>query len=143
MKNIFAATTALVLAACGGASSGTESTTPNATVTSAEMPASAAATTQATTTEAQPDTSAAIDPARVEHGRERFERICGLCHEDGDAPPLRGLSISEAQVRTIVRQGKDHMRPISEARLNNADLDDVLAYLKTLGTIAAAAPSSN
>lgn len=131
---------AAALVACGGSQSA--STTPSAEpMTQAEV----VPVEQAPAAEPQTPSNALtgiIDPARVEHGQARFERVCGLCHEDGDAPQLRGMRLSEQQLRTIVREGHGHMRPISTSRLNDADLDDVVAYLKTIETIVAPAAAN-
>jgi mono/diheme cytochrome c family protein len=71
-------------------------------------------------------------------GQASFNRVCGRCHPHGRADVGRrliGLGWPEARVRTQVRHGRGTMRPISTARLSDADLADVIVYLRSIGTV--------
>lgn len=81
---------------------------------------------------------AAATPEIIAAGGERFEAVCGLCHPGGDeddGPSLRNIHWDVERVRTQVRNGSDHMRPVSTARMSDADLEKVFAWLRTIGTI--------
>ncbi len=65
-------------------------------------------------------------------GRTVFTRVCGRCHEDGESDgPAPNRNLEEARMRTIVRQGDGRMRAIPTSRLSDADLNAVIAYLRT------------
>lgn len=72
----------------------------------------------------------------ITQGRAVFARVCGRCHEDGDANgPNPGLGMPEAQMRTLVRTGDTRMRAIPASRLSDADLTLVMAYLRSIRAI--------
>jgi len=97
-----------------------------------------------------------VAAAGVPHGKQVFELYCGYCHavattksQYGGAPGLKGLfsmpphrlrdgsllDPTEPQIRQLVVQGNlrtgGGMRPIGSF-LSSAELDDLIAYMKTL-----------
>lgn len=92
------------------------------------------ATTTPPTTTTTSTTTAGGDP--VVRGRAVFQRVCGRCHEDGeDEGPVPNLRWAEARMRTLVRTGNRRMRAIPAARLSDADLALVVAYLRSTHAI--------
>ncbi len=72
----------------------------------------------------------------VRRGRDRYFVVCGPCHEhDQLAPPLFDLGWSAAEVRHQIREGNALMPPIRPARLTDADIETLLSYLVTIGTV--------
>jgi mono/diheme cytochrome c family protein len=82
-----------------------------------------------------------------QRGQELFDLHCALCHE-GPTPDLKkqpprlegwfgakqlpsGAPATEAQVRKTIVEGLRTM-PAFDKRLNEQDLDDLIAYLRTL-----------
>ncbi len=70
----------------------------------------------------------------VAHGQERFQAVCAPCHED-NAPRLPNLGWPAARVRRQIREGNDEMRPVRVARLSDADMESVLAYLQSVHAV--------
>ncbi len=76
--------------------------------------------------------------ARLARGRAAFDHVCGRCHPHGNADVGRrliGLGWSEDRVRTQVRRGRGTMRAISPSRMSDQALDDVMVYLRSIGTV--------
>jgi mono/diheme cytochrome c family protein len=74
----------------------------------------------------------------VAQGRAAFQRVCNRCHPNGEediGPRLINLGWSEARVRRQVRSGHGRMRAISVRRLPDPELDALIAYLRTIGTV--------
>ena len=82
------------------------------------------------------------DPVRAHAGREIFEKNCLQCHSvyEGQysfGPNLFGELKKPAakktvgEIRTIVKNGKGKMPPFGE-RLTSSDVDDLIAYIRTL-----------
>jgi mono/diheme cytochrome c family protein len=113
---------ALALTACGG---GGGTTTGEGTGT----------TTGAETTYAGP-----IGSTDTAHGETRFNAVCASCHNNG-APQLANIGWTPEHMRQQIREGSAQMPAIHEARLSAPDLEAVLAYLQTIGAIAADAPA--
>jgi mono/diheme cytochrome c family protein len=66
------------------------------------------------------------------HGAEVFEEHCDICHPsagEGVGPSLLGKPASAAHIRKQVREGSARMVSFSEQRLNQRDLNAVIAYL--------------
>jgi mono/diheme cytochrome c family protein len=66
------------------------------------------------------------------HGAEVFEEHCDKCHPsagEGVGPSLLGKPASAAHIRKQVREGSARMISFSEQRLNQSDLNAVIAYL--------------
>jgi len=106
-----------------------------ATTTAAAEPAAVtpAAATTAATTATHPAAGGAQAVAR---GRAVLTRACGNCHEPGDSDgPSAGKNWAEDRMRAQVRQGAGRMRAIPAARLNDADLDALVAYLRSIHAV--------
>jgi mono/diheme cytochrome c family protein len=79
-------------------------------------------------------------PQAVANGRRTFNQSCASCHDTlgtttKSGPALKDyyrhqLRPADATVRTIIQQGKGRMPPFST--LNQLQIDDLVAYLKTL-----------
>ena len=73
-----------------------------------------------------------------ERGRTRFEVVCAPCHvlhENPDAPELTALGWSPADVRHQIREGSALMPAIPERRLDEGDLEHLLAYLESVEVV--------
>jgi mono/diheme cytochrome c family protein len=96
-------------------------------------------TTTDTDTTTGGDTSAQyagpIGSTDVAQGEARYNAVCASCHNNG-APPVANLGWTTAHLRQQIREGSANMPAIHEARLSDADLEAVLAYLNTIGTVA-------
>ena len=72
------------------------------------------------------------------HGKEVFANFCDDCHPDGAAdvgPSLIEHAHTPAKIRQQIREGSGKMRPFSEKRLSNDDMEALLAYLATLNAV--------
>ncbi len=76
---------------------------------------------------------------RADLGESLFEETCGgaRCHT-GLGPDLDGLGVTPGQVRAQVRQGPGKMPSFDTSELSDENLEHILAYLGTLGTIRGA-----
>jgi len=91
--------------------------------------------------------TASSPSASAERGQELFDLHCALCHE-GPTPELKkqpprlenlfvakqlpsGAPATDAQVRKTIVEGLGTM-PAFDKRLNEQELDDLVAYLHTL-----------
>jgi len=91
--------------------------------------------------------SGAKDSAAVKRGQEVFQQKCGICHFDtSDAkkigPGLKGLNkrgtfsvngnkVTDENLKTWIENGDSLMPPFKDA-LEEAQIKDVIAYVKTL-----------
>jgi mono/diheme cytochrome c family protein len=85
-----------------------------------------------------------VQSTDVATGQARFDAICGACHPGGNediGPTIRGIGWAAGRVRQQARQGRGRMRPVNATRLSNEDLESVLAFLQTIGTVQADAPA--
>lgn len=76
--------------------------------------------------------------AMVRRGRSRFNSVCGTCHPGGNediGPRIRGVGFSVSRMRRQIRSGSGRMRPIGPGRVSEADLDNLMAYLSTMGSV--------
>ncbi len=84
-------------------------------------------------------TSPRAAEAQTPHpGQAPFNRTCGRCHPDGNedtGPEIRNKNLTEARMREIIRTGTRRMRPISPTKLPDANLDAVIAYLRTMNAV--------
>lgn len=71
----------------------------------------------------------------VAHGKELFDDNCSDCHVDGNGPNLPENPHTPAQLRQQIREGSGKMRPFSEARLKNEDMESILAYLASVNAV--------
>lgn len=91
-------------------------------------------------------TSAGCRHPSVEIGKLLFNRHCARCHtyrsiQASPAPDLtdyfaRNPQPTYRQTRTIIRNGKRPMPPFG-GQLSSRDIDDVIAYIKTLASSVA------
>ena len=88
-----------------------------------------------------------LKAAAAARGKEVFDKKCGLCHfADSDAkkigPGLKGISkrgtftvnnnkVTEESLKTWIENGDSLMPPFKET-LEEAQIKDVVAYVKTL-----------
>ena len=138
----------LSLAACGD---NTVTTAPaqaaasaTAAVTVTLAPTTAAASTTAAATKAPAAPTAPLptqsDP-KAEAGRLVFAKTCAGCHlgqgtQAGRAPQLSVSqnAINPDFVRNQVRKGKAPMPAFDQSRISDADLENIIAYLKAIHT---------
>lgn len=76
-----------------------------------------------------------LDSAAELNGRRVFMAHCQACHEGGAgglAPALNNKPLPAWLIRFQVRNGLGAMPGFSEAEISDAELNDVVAYLKTL-----------
>ena len=74
----------------------------------------------------------------VEHGKEKFDDLCGDCHPDGgsaDGPSLIATPHSAPHVRKQIREGSGKMRPFPERRLKNDDMEAIIAWLASVNAV--------
>lgn len=74
----------------------------------------------------------------VEHGKEVFASFCDDCHPDGGedvGPSLIADPHTPPRLRQQIREGSGKMRPFSEKRLSNDDMEAVLAYLASINAV--------
>lgn len=76
----------------------------------------------------------------LEVGRRKFNRVCSECHGTGIGPMLNGRRRSAERVREIVRRGGGDMRPISQRRVSDEDLESVIVFLTTIRAVADVRP---
>jgi mono/diheme cytochrome c family protein len=72
------------------------------------------------------------------HGKEVFDNFCGDCHPDGGedvGPSLIATPHTPAKLRQQIREGGGKMRPFSEKRLSNEDMESVLAWLASVNAV--------
>lgn len=74
----------------------------------------------------------------VAHGQARYDAVCGSCHNNG-APPVANLGWTPDRMRQQIREGSGSMPAISETRLNPEDMEAVLAYMQTIGSVTGGA----
>jgi mono/diheme cytochrome c family protein len=69
-------------------------------------------------------------------GLAAYDRVCHTCHGPegrGDAAPrLVPFDRSIEELQAVVRDGRGQMPPISEKRLTNEELVQIVEYLKSL-----------
>jgi mono/diheme cytochrome c family protein len=104
----------------------------------AERAGSAAPAPKPAPPAAAPSSAAAAAPstATAHPGKVPYDRVCGVCHGPngrGDAAPrLVPFGQDYQEVLGIVREGYHEMPPISERRLSDDELQQIVTYLKSL-----------
>ncbi|MHB1134231.1 MAG: c-type cytochrome [Chloroflexota bacterium] len=88
-------------------------------------------------TTAKPAASPAASPAggAAANGQAVFTTNCNGCHPgggQGTGPSIKNSPLTEAQIKTQVRNGKGQMPPFSAAQIPDPQLDALAAYVKTL-----------
>ena len=79
-----------------------------------------------------------IGSTDVARGQEVFVEFCEGCHpggQEGDGPKIAGLSESASQLRFKVRAGGDDMPAFEPSKISDADLEALVAYSVTIGTV--------
>lgn len=112
---------ALVIAGCGGSAEGAEEP--------GDEPTAGGDISQY---------AGAIASTDVDRGKEVFDLLCGDCHPGGEGdvgPSLIADPHSPARLRQQIREGSGKMRPFSENRLSNEDMESVLAYLASIHAV--------
>lgn len=107
----------LTVAACGGGSGGSTTTTTT------------------TTGGGESQYAGPIGSTDVAQGEARYNAICASCHNNG-APAVANIGWTTEHMRRQIREGSANMPAIHENRLSAADLESMLAYLNTIGSIA-------
>jgi mono/diheme cytochrome c family protein len=78
----------------------------------------------------------------VEAGRQAFEQHCNGCHPGGAqgyGPAVTGLNWDPGHMRQQIREGSGRMPAIGPDALPSEQLEALLAYLQTTGSVAAEA----
>lgn len=119
----------LAMAACGGGGGGGGTTTSDTTDTSGGDTSSQYA--------------GPIGSTDVTQGEARYNAVCASCHNNG-APAVANIGWTVERLRQQIREGSANMPAIRASRLSDADMEAVLAYMQTIGSVAAdgAAPAS-
>lgn len=133
-------------AAAATATTATSEPAASTATTTATAPAAPATATATTTASAPAATTATTAPAPtppaaggaqlVARGRAVHNRVCATCHEPGEHEgPNPGLNWAEDRMRRQIRQGGGRMRAIAATRLNDADLDALIAFYRSNRTV--------
>ena len=97
--------------------------------------ATAAAAKEQSTNIASAATSPTLE-GEARRGHSLFDHNCAHCHGDdarGDeGPSLYDLNKTDARIARIVREGIKGEMPKFGAKLNDADIQALIAYLRTL-----------
>ena len=76
--------------------------------------------------------------AQAAEGVPQFNRACGRCHPHGDedtGPAIHDKNLSVEAMTKAIRQGTKRMRAITPTKLTDADLEHVMAYLRTIHAV--------
>ncbi len=99
------------------------------------QPAMAAAS-QKHSTNIVSETASPILEREAERGHSLFDHNCAHCHAEdarGDeGPSLYDLKKTDARITRIVKEGIKGEMPKFGAKLNDADIQALIAYLRTL-----------
>lgn len=71
-------------------------------------------------------------------GVAQFNKACGRCHPNGGedtGPDLHNLNKTEDEMTKIIRGGQKRMRPVTPAKLSNADLTKVMVFLRSIHAV--------
>ena len=74
----------------------------------------------------------------TEKGAEVYASFCDDCHPDGEedvGPSLIDHPHTPAMLRQQIREGSGRMRPFSEGRISDEDLEALLAYLASINAV--------
>jgi mono/diheme cytochrome c family protein len=78
----------------------------------------------------------AASDTTAEQGHRLFDRNCAHCHGDdarGDeGPTLYNLALSDARIAKRIREGIKGEMPKFGSKFNDADIQALIAYLRTL-----------
>jgi mono/diheme cytochrome c family protein len=112
----------LTVAACGGGGGSTTTSGGGDTTTGGG--------------EASSQYAGPIGSTDTAQGEARYNAVCASCHNNG-APAVANIGWTTEHLRRQIREGSANMPAIHTARLSDADLEAVLAYLQTIGAVAA------
>lgn len=112
----------LAVVACGGGGGGSTTSGDGTTTTGGDTAASQYA--------------GPIGSTDVAQGEARYNAVCASCHNNG-APPVANIGWTTERLRQQIREGSPNMPAIRAARLSDADMEAVLAYMNTIGAVAA------
>src|SRR5882762_6006028 len=88
--------------------------------------------------QSSPPQAAAALTGEAQKGHNLFDHNCAHCHGDdarGDeGPNLYDLNKTDARITRIVREGIKGEMPKFGAKLNDADIQALIAYLRTLNS---------
>lgn len=92
------------------------------------------------------DYSGPMTSSDIAAGQASYEANCSGCHPDGGSgvgPAITELSWDAATMRRQVREGEDRMPAFAADRVSDGDLEAMLAYLASIGSVASedAAPA--
>jgi mono/diheme cytochrome c family protein len=79
-----------------------------------------------------------IASADIEKGKTLYGTYCDDCHPDGGSdvgPSLIDDPHPAPALRKQIREGSGKMKPISEKRLKNEDMEAILAYLDSIKAV--------
>ena len=95
-------------------------------------------TSAVTLTAAHPPAVAQDAKGSESSGKPAYDRVCHICHGPegrGDgAPRLVPFDRSYEELLAIVRDGRGEMPPISQRRLKDEEVAQIVEYLKSLST---------
>ena len=87
-------------------------------------------------TNTNPVKAASASDSGTEPGHRLFDRNCAHCHGDdarGDeGPSLHNLALSDARIAKRIREGIKGEMPRFGSKLNDADIQALIAYLRSL-----------
>ena len=99
--------------------------------------ATAAAAKEQSTNIASAATSPTLE-GEARRGHSLFDHNCAHCHgddaRDDEGPSLYDLNKTDARITRIVREGIKGEMPKFGAKLNDADIQALIAYLRTLNS---------
>jgi mono/diheme cytochrome c family protein len=104
----------------------------------------AASGSHGTTTASAASYAGPIRSTDAARGEGIFQSLCMGCH-GGGAPALPNLAWTPAAMRRQIREGEGRMPAFNASRLNDDDLEAVLAHMVTIGAVRAdeaAAPAA-
>ena len=80
--------------------------------------------------------AAPVSGEKITRGHGLFDRNCAHCHGDdarGDeGPSLYNLTLSDARIAKRIKEGVKGEMPKFGSKLNDADIEALTAYLRTL-----------
>ena len=75
-----------------------------------------------------------LSPA-LTRGADVYARYCQVCHPNGKqgvGPALIASPLSDAEIATLVRQGKANMPAYDPTVISDEDLQNLIAYVRSL-----------
>ncbi|HME26788.1 MAG TPA: cytochrome c [Acetobacteraceae bacterium] len=79
----------------------------------------------------------AANPTSPLDVRQLFATTCGWCHSDGGRSPGKGPQLMNTQrsddfIRTRIKLGKEGAMPAFGSSFNDADIDAIIRYIRSL-----------